>query len=357
MVRPSLAFLAACAVQTSRAWLAKKMPISSRRGVALRVEVPSLYEEAEKALTNRGEFEEELLGAGGPALEATAGPLAAALAAEGVARCDGALPRAQAERLKIFVGEELARAELHTQLGLVPPECRFAEVLLKANRRDLLMPLDHDLVFDAARALVRSPVGDAVAAHLGDDAELYECSALLAEFGAPRQVLHPDTPQHACGETPLVTCFCALQDVDPETMGPTLFLPRTFDEDSHAAFFDARRKDAFLADVAPRRRRSLLRAGDVSMFDSRNLHCGTANRAEGTRRGLFYLTFKHPAVIDPGNPPSLRPCFRGGLTLADLRSRDARAKVDALAEADVRAAPPAPPPKKKKKQAKKKGFG
>ena len=43
-----------------------------RNDVALRVEVPSLYEEAEKALTNRGEFEEELLGAGGPALEATA---------------------------------------------------------------------------------------------------------------------------------------------------------------------------------------------------------------------------------------------------------------------------------------------
>ena len=87
-VRP-IAFLAACAIQTSRAWLAKPVP---RNDVALRVEVPSLYEEAEKALTNRGEFEEELLGAGGPALEATAGPLAAALAAEGVARCDGALP-------------------------------------------------------------------------------------------------------------------------------------------------------------------------------------------------------------------------------------------------------------------------
>ena len=42
--------------------------------------VPSLYEEQEKALTNRGEFEEALLGAGGPVLEATCGPLADALA-------------------------------------------------------------------------------------------------------------------------------------------------------------------------------------------------------------------------------------------------------------------------------------
>ena len=322
--------------------------------------VPSLYEEQEKALTNRGEFEEALLGAGGPVLEATCGPLAEALALEGVARCDGVLPRELAAKLKAFVGDELDRAERETSLGLVPAECRFAEVLLRENRRDLLMPLDHDLVFEAAVAVANSAVGDCVAEHLGEGAAVYECSALLSDYGAPRQVVHPDTPQHAAGVTPLVTCFCSLQDIDPETMGPTLFLPQTFDAASHERFFDARGKDAFLAEVAPRRKRSLLRAGDVSLFDSRNLHCGTANTAEGTRRGLFYLTFKHPAVDDPGNPPSLRPCFRGGLTLADLRSEQARDRVAALAAADPRVVPPPAAEKRRKKKPaakRRRGFG
>ena len=38
--------------------------------------------------------------------------------------------------------------------------------------------------------------------------------------------------------------------------------------------------------------------------------------AEGTRRAMLYLTFTHPAVAEPGNPASIRPCFAGGVTLA-----------------------------------------
>ena len=74
-----------------------------------------------------------------------------------VARCDGVLPRELAAKLKAFVGDELDRAERETSLGLVPAECRFAEVLLRENRRDLLMPLDHDLVFEAAVGSGRLP--------------------------------------------------------------------------------------------------------------------------------------------------------------------------------------------------------
>ena len=46
------------------------------------------------------------------------------------------------------------------------------------------------------------------------------------------------------------------------------------------------------------------------------LHAGTANRAPGTRRAMFYLSFRNPRITDPGNPPSFRPCL---LSLNDLR--------------------------------------
>ena len=64
-----------------------------------------------------------------------------------------------------------------------------------------------------------SPIGDAVEEILGEDAVVHECSCLISDHGSPRQVLHPDTPQHETGETPLLTCFTALQDVS-EDMGP-----------------------------------------------------------------------------------------------------------------------------------------
>ena len=95
------------------------------------------------------------------------------------------------------------------------------------------------------------------------------------------------------------------------------------------------------------RRVGLLNVGDVSCFDSRTLHAGTANRAPGTRRAMFYLSFRNPRITDPGNPPSLRPCFTNGLTLNDLRGSGARKKAKLLAKADPR---PAGGGKKKKKK-------
>ena len=136
-------------------------------------------------------------------------------------------------------------------------------------------------------------------------------------------------------------------------MGPTLFLPDTHAEAAHERFFDEREKDALLKEAAPARRLGLLNAGDVSVFDSRTLHAGTANRAPGTRRAMFYLSFKHPDVADPGNPASIRPCFAGGVTLADLRGNDAKRLVKTLAKADPRA----PAAAKKKLKKKKGGFG
>lgn len=325
-----------------------RVPAPTRRHSA----PPSLYEEAERALTNRGVEEGAMMGDDVEAL-APSGDAATALADHGVARVDGVLDADGAAELRSFVDDELARAERDAASGAVPAGCRFADVLLKANRRDLLMPLEDPRVLSAAVAVARSAVGDAVAAVLGDAATLYECSALVSDPGAPRQVIHPDVPQHASGVAPVVSCFCALQDVSPE-MGPTLFLPGTSGADAHGAFFDTGPvKDALLRGAE--KRYGLLGAGDVSVFDGRTLHAGTANASPESRRALFYMTFKHPDVGDPGNPPSIRPCYAGGgLALRDLRGGAGLAKkVGALAEGDAR--PPAPRKKKKPKRAR--GFG
>ena len=320
-----------------------------RRPTALHVEVSQmLYEQREKSIEQRGEFEEELIGSGGTSLEACApSKLVSELLSEGVGRCDNVLDPQQADALKTFVRDALTKAERDTSKGKIPQKHRFAEVLLKENRRDFLLPLDDEKVLNAARTIALSPIGDAVEEILGEDAVVHECSCLISDHGSPRQVLHPDTPQHETGETPLLTCFTALQDVS-EDMGPTLFLPKTQDKVSHLRFFNDVTKDELLKEHSANRKVGLLNVGDVSCFDSRTLHAGTANRAPGTRRAMFYLSFRNPRITDPGNPPSLRPCFTNGLTLADLRGNSAKKKAKALAKADPR---PAGGGKKKKKGA------
>ena len=66
-----------------------------------------------------------------------------------------------------------------------------------------------------------------------------------------------------------------------------------------------------------------LDTGDATLYDSRLLHAGGANRSPLPRL-LFYLTFRHvSADADAlGNEAahSLRPELRGTLTLADLRA-------------------------------------
>jgi ectoine hydroxylase-related dioxygenase (phytanoyl-CoA dioxygenase family) len=312
-----------------------------------------LYEEREKSIEARGAFEEELIGEGGAALEACAPDLfASELLTEGVGRCNGVLDPDQAATLKTFISEALAKAQEDTSSGKVPPKHRFAEVLLKENRWDLLLPLDDDRVLGAARAIASSPIGDAIVEILGEDAVVHECSCLISDYGSPRQVLHPDTPQHETGETPLLTCFTALQDVKDHHMGPTLFLPKTQDKVSHLRFFNEVVKDELLKENAEHRKIGQLSIGDVSVFDSRTLHAGTANRAPGTRRAMFYLSFRNPRVADPGNPQSIRPCFANGLTLSDLRGNSAKKKAKTLARDDIR-----PAASKLKKKKKKGGFG
>jgi hypothetical protein len=64
---------------------------------------------------------------------------------------------------------------------------------------------------------------------VGEDAQLYEHCALITDNGCPRQTVHADTPYQT--HAPLYAAFIALQDVTEE-MGPTMYIPRTFDEKS-----------------------------------------------------------------------------------------------------------------------------
>ena len=115
----------------------------ARRPTALHVEVSQmLYEQREKSIEQRGAFEEELIGSGGTSLEACApSKLVSELLSEGVGRCDNVLDPQQADALKTFVRDALSKAERDTSKGKLEQKHRFAEVLLKENRRDFLLPV------------------------------------------------------------------------------------------------------------------------------------------------------------------------------------------------------------------------
>lgn len=95
-------------------------------------------------------------------------------------------------------------------------------------------------------------------------------------------------------------------------MGPPVWLPQTHTEEAHKQFQDEQvdadgqesGKDRLL-----RTRPSVLGTlskGSCVIYDSRVLHCGTANKSLDRSRALFYFSFRNPAVVYPGNPASIR---------------------------------------------------
>lgn len=56
---------------------------------------------------------------------------------------------------------------------------------------------------------------------------------MISYPGSTRQTAHPDTPYSP--QTPLLTIFIALQDVE-KGMGPTTFLPGSFGKKKHEQF-------------------------------------------------------------------------------------------------------------------------
>ena len=60
------------------------------------------------------------------------------------------------------------------------------------TRFDIRLPYD-DVVSEATTTLLRGPLGAALDALVGPEAELWECAALISETGAPAQTVHGDT--------------------------------------------------------------------------------------------------------------------------------------------------------------------
>ena len=118
---------------------------------------------------------------------------------------------------------------------------------------------------------------------------------------------------------PLYTAFVALQDISAD-MGPTIFLPRTNDGESHRRFnnsSDTQRIDYLAGQEA---RVALLQKGDVALFDARCLHCGGAN-ISCKRRVLFFITITNPAAAphqsadSPAAPAATGPWQASGSML------------------------------------------
>ena len=193
--------------------------------------------------------------------------------------------------------------------GKFQPIERFANVLLRTNRCDLTIPVgtDHPIVTSALfESLSKSPIGAIISSIFGNDAILHEFSCLMSDVGSQRQVIHPDTP-FIQGKGPvLYTCFIALQDVTLD-MGPTTWLPRTHTKEIHDAFTAGTESKDELLKTQPAVL-GLLPKGSCGIFDSRLLHCGSANKASdpSKSRALFYFSFKNPTVGYTGNPASIR---------------------------------------------------
>lgn len=211
---------------------------------------------------------------------------------DGLALVTNVLSTDSSQRLLMYVQERLAEARALEACGATP---LFGDVLCRKHRYDLMLRADAQPVADAISETLCS-IAPCVERLLGQGTVLYECSALVSDPGAPRQEIHPDTP--FCQSPVALTAFISLQDVT-EDMGPTVFLPRSHTEACHEAYHSENATD--LEDVLRSHPcvTGIMRCGDAIVFDSRLLHCGSANRSM-RRRVLFYLSFRRPGIPLPG---------------------------------------------------------
>ncbi|KAL9189831.1 hypothetical protein ACHAXT_009506 [Thalassiosira profunda] len=258
---------------------------------------------------------------------------------EGVARVNGCMSTDTAEKLLAYINRQLVESMDEVSEGKAEELSRFADVLGKRKRWDMLLPLEEsDEVLQAMHEIFHeggNGLGGAIEAILGKDSRLYELSALISDPGSERQALHPDFPYQDT-LPPALTSFVALQDVAPD-MGPTTFLPRSSTAEHHQELKDrlwAGHSHQGLLATAPNKLNTLGTA-DCSLYNPMTLHCGGANRSEDKRRVLFYFSFMNPAVgaetITEG--ASLRPELKErGLTLQNIKKivKDWK-KVESLA--------------------------
>lgn len=142
--------------------------------------------------------------------------------------------------------------------------------------------------------------------------------------------------EESTSSVPSLSAYVALQDVHDPEMGPTIYLPGTHREETHAAFF----ADGAAADhdggedgmvaakakllVSTPRQLGLMSAGEVTIFDQRLLHAGSANTA-GRRRLLLCISFMSRSLSGNGPTGSLREEYEGRYSLRDFVANDHQA--------------------------------
>ena len=227
---------------------------------------------------------------------------------EGCISVPGVVSEATCDNLLAFINSENERLTtlVNTKTG-VDQQFLFDEYFGGVNcrgtgkvatRQDMFLPLNNEVVQGGLSEAFRS-LRPLLEETVTLDGMVHEISSFIGDKGAPRQCVHADTIVLPCPQypeasmEPLYTFFVALQDID-DAMGHTVFYPRTHTPEAHTMWNAAQKKAAspqFLSGYQESTKavQSKLRKGDVSIFDSRLLHCGMANNSE-KRRVLFYFT-------------------------------------------------------------------
>lgn len=153
-----------------------------------------------------------------------------ALMAEGVVRLNGVLSHAHCDALLLSINAKLA-LDISSDNPFTC-ETGYGNVLCREHRWDMYLR-NEGVYLEALTSMLlgdaHSPLGRLIGSLFeGTDCGVHEFSALICDRGANTQPIHPDTM--VSGEftrvAPMYTLFIALQDID-ETMGATIFLPRT----------------------------------------------------------------------------------------------------------------------------------
>ena len=253
-------------------------------------------------------------------LKAPPSGYAETLATDGVVRINQCIPPDQCALLATHITHQLDLAIAQVDRGELDALDRFSSLLSSSNRYDFKLPMD-DTISACLKGLFRKggALGTTLSTTIGDKAELFELAAFVTLPGADRQVVHGDTL--FTKEAVLFTVALALQDVT-EDMGPTLFFPETHTSKMHRLFDNEKTKDALLLKTP--HKLSLLSTGDIHVYDSRCLHCGTENLSARPRI-LFYATFRNPKAgskqgEDFWNVASIRSEYAGQYTLKQFMS-------------------------------------
>lgn len=232
-------------------------------------------------------------------MKSKASSLAKLLERDGVVSIPNVLSSETADEYIAYINEENETSKKDVTSGSVSFDSRFGGVNCRGqngspfgNRQDTYLPMCSDIVRKALKELVNN-LAPLLLETVTEDAMLHEVSSFVADHGSPRQCIHADTIVLPCPQyphvsmEPLYTIFIALQDVEDD-MGHTQFLLQTHTPAAHLLWnVDQNKKEKFL--LQQNVVQSGMKKGDVTIFDSRILHCGCANSSK-KRRVIAYYT-------------------------------------------------------------------